>query len=355
VAWPIWVSRKDNDKSFEIQCWNGETWAQVPANITPPTQINPGVRPEVKALLGIPILGRRNCIGIAWLEYEENRAKPLVSDIMKLATGFADFAGLVIEFSQIDLVDKEEAQRIGATLSELLLASGALDFTAFPRLEGYAISRPFPKSSIGGDFHAARVFDDRTAAVIVGDGQGHAVTGALNMLPILTTFEAFWKDSRSATYIMEKLTATSNKLGVKGTAIYCVFKAIGNELWMAVTSAGHPHLIIIWSHGGTDTYRHLAGNADVGMLGIPAVTDPTVEVSKRLSPGDVLIFYTDGLQLSDTEITQIGLAKKSENAQTIAQAVFDAALAGCKTLTDDATVLIVRVKTPESSGPRIRS
>jgi serine phosphatase RsbU (regulator of sigma subunit) len=130
---------------------------------------------------------------------------------MRLATRFADYAGLVIEFSQVDLVDKEAVQRIGAQLSEHLLTSGPLTLDGFPSIEGWAISEPYPNSSIGGDFYAAKVIDEKTAAVLVGDGQGHAVTGALNMLPILTVFEAFWKESRSPVYVMEKIMSISTK------------------------------------------------------------------------------------------------------------------------------------------------
>src|SRR5205823_3593680 len=146
---------------FKIQYWNGKDWAQPPSHLKLPDKINPCVGKEVKSLLGIPIKGVLNCIGVAWLEYERDRKGPLLNNLMKLATGFADYAGLVIEFSQVDLVDKDAVQRIGAQLSEHLLASGPLDLKGFPSIEGYAISEPVPNSSIGGDFFAARVIDEK--------------------------------------------------------------------------------------------------------------------------------------------------------------------------------------------------
>ena len=40
---------------------------------------------------------------------------------MKLASGFADCAGLVIELTQIDFVDQDATQRIGGQLADQLM------------------------------------------------------------------------------------------------------------------------------------------------------------------------------------------------------------------------------------------
>ncbi|HVQ39833.1 MAG TPA: PP2C family protein-serine/threonine phosphatase, partial [Pyrinomonadaceae bacterium] len=346
-AWPVWVSRKKPGEEFDIHCWNGETWALPPSDLKLPEKVNPSVSDEVKSLLGIPIKGRLNSIGIAWLEYEKDREKPLVNELMKLATGFADYAGLVIEVSQIDLVDKDAVQRIGAQLSEQLLASGPLKLDGFPGIEGYAISQPFPGSRIGGDFHVAKVIDEKTAAVLVGDGQGHAVTGALNMLPLLTVFEAFWKESRSASHIMDKIMSISNKLGVRGTAVYCVFTLLANELWLSVTAAAHPYLVII-RKVGAEPYLYLPDNSEAcgAMLGFPPLAGPIVESHTKLFSGNVIIVFTDGLGMDVDDVTRVGLAHKSEAPKEIAEAILARAgqMQEGQPFNDDTTVLVIVVK-----------
>ena len=83
------------------------------------------------------------------------------------------------------------ARRVDA-VANIPAASGNVAAGGDSPRDGHGQDRRVVQDSrIGGDFHAARVIDERTAVVLVGDGQGHAVTGALNMLPILTTFEAF--------------------------------------------------------------------------------------------------------------------------------------------------------------------
>jgi serine/threonine protein kinase/GAF domain-containing protein len=344
LGWPVWISRKEQGDEFESRYWNGESWAQPPPDVRPPTRINPSVGDHVKSLLGIPIKGRHQSIGIAWLEYERDQETPPTVELMKLASGFANYAGLVIEFSQVDLVDKDAVQSIGDELSKHLLASGPLKLERFDRIEGYARSEPFPNSRIGGDFYAARVIDEQTAGVLVGDGRGHAVTGALNMLPMLTVFEAFWSDSRSATHIMDKLKNISIRLGVEGTATYCIFSVIEDKLWLSGTSAGHPPIVIITKEEAKAFPRQ--GPARGDMLGVPLLGAPPAEDHINLSEGDLVIIYTDGLDLNIGEIAEVGLKYKQEEPKTIADAVFSKARDKNKSgpLVDDATVLVIRAK-----------
>lgn len=345
LVWPVWISRKNEGEDIEVQCWNGESWSQPPSHLKLPDKMSPNVSKAVKSLLGIPIKGRLNCIGIAWLEYERDREKPLVNELMKLATAFADYAGMVIELSQRDLVEQDALRRIGAQLSEQLVASGPLHLKGFPSIEGYVISKPFQNSPIGGDFHAARVFDEKTAVVLVGDAQGHAVMGALNMLPMLTTFEAFWKESRSATHMMDKIRSISNNLGVRGTVIYCVLTLVEKKLWLSVTAAAHPYLVII-RKVGAEAFLYLLGNDNAcgPMLGVPSVSGPIVEAHTDLFSGDAIIIFSDGLGMDVDEVTRVGLAHKTEDSKSIAEAVFARALQGSESLDDDATVLVLRVK-----------
>lgn len=344
---PVWVDKKETAADFAIRYWNDQDWTQAFSDQNPPSEINSSVRASVKSLLGIPIKVRGQFTGIAWLEYESNPETLSEIELLKLASGFAAYAGIVIEFSQFDLVDTDAVQRIGEKLSENLLASGPLKLEGFPQIEGYAKMQPFPSSRIGGDFYAVRVIDELTSSVLVGDGMGHSVTGALNMLPLLTVFEAFWKESRSAVHLMDKIMSIANKLGVQGTAIYCVFTFIQRTLWLSVTSAGHPSLVIIKKNGRTLPFpadNHPASGAMLGAM----LKLPLAEQQEELSSGDLIIIYTDGFNLSVLELVAIGLEHNKEDPKTIAEAVFQGAinkrkLEG-KDVDDDETVLVIRVK-----------
>jgi GAF domain-containing protein len=361
LKWPIWVDLKDSGADSKIRYWNGTKWDKPALERTPPDAINPSVESDVKSLLGIPIIVQNQCIGIAWLEYESNPETHTENELMNLASGFAAYAGLVIEFSQVDIVDKDAVQTIGDKLSKQLLAPGNLDLDGFPNIEVFVKSQNYGQSRIGGDFWAARVIDEQTAGVLVGDGQGHAVQGALNMLPILAVFEAFWKDSRSVTHIMDKIMGVTKKMGVNGSAVYCVFTVIEKALWLSVTSAGHEPkllspdedgfrdrapLVIFPKGGGAEPFPREGSPARSGMLGVKLIKEPLAEARRQLSSGEVIIIYTDGLELDFNEVVAAGLPHKKKDPRTIAEAIFDEATEkrDGEPFGDDATVLVISVK-----------
>jgi putative methionine-R-sulfoxide reductase with GAF domain len=344
---PVWIYNEAATIGFRISYWNGNEWEQPPTDLNTPEEINASVKLSVKSLVGIPIKVRGQFTGIAWLEYENNPETSSGNELLKLASGFAAYAGLVIEFSLFDLVDKNAVQRIGGSLADNHLASGPLQLEEFPHIEGYVKLQPYPFSLIGGDFYAARVIDEQTACVLLGDGMGHAVTGALNMLPMLTVFEAFWKESRSAVHLMDKIMSASNKLGVQGTAIYCVFTLIQKTLWVSVTSAGHPSMTIVKQNGMTLPFPAADHPASGGMLGA-MLKLPLAEQQTELSSGDLIIIATDGFNMSSPDMAIIGLEHIKEDPKTIAEAVFQEA---CNKrnregslVDDDETVLVIRVK-----------
>jgi GAF domain-containing protein len=356
---PVWIHARRSNKNFKRSIWQDSIWVEQPLDKNSPQMLNETKqRIRVKSRLAIPIKVRRQCIGVAWLENDHSQEEAPSGEFMKLALGFAAHAGLVIEFSQVDLVDKNQVQMIGQTLSETLLNSGPLKqyLEKFPVLEAYARTEPFPNSTIGGDFFAARVIEDgRSAGVLVGDGQGHAVNGALNMLPLLAVFEAFWKTSRSTSHIMDKILDTSNKLGVRGTAIYCVFNLVKEKkdketLWLSVSNAGHP-LPIIFRKDKTSYFPEKSdASSDGGMLGV-MLTMPLVEHRTPLSSGDLIILMTDGLDLEFDELAgAVGSIKNGSN-ERIANSIFKKALdkrAG-KSIDDDQTVLVIRVMDPDQA------
>jgi GAF domain-containing protein len=339
---PVWIDKKVAPGGFVIEYQIGPDLAPPDPDQNGPGELNIE-NPNVKSLLGTPIAVRGEGIGIAWLEYESEERRPK-KELMKLASGFAAYAGLVIEFSEVDLVDRKAVQSIGEQLSRTILAPGPLNFKQFPRLEGYVKSQPFLNSRIGGDFYGARVIDEQTAGVLVGDGRGHAVTGALNMLPLLTVFEAFWKESRSVTHIMDKIRGIANQLGVQGTAVYCVFSLIEKRLWLSATSAAHPFLALI-RRQDTRQFPPDDNPASGGMLGVPLLAGPLAEEHIELSPGDLIIIFTDGLEMDVAGVTGVALSHREDKLETIANAVFEEALQRRKkAFDDDVTVLVIRVK-----------
>jgi Stage II sporulation protein E (SpoIIE) len=81
------------------------------------------------------------------------------------------------------------------------------------------------------------------------------------------------------------------------------------------------------------------------MLGVPWLTVPLAEEHTDLASGDLTIIFTDGLEMDIAGVTEVALSCKESGVETIANAVFDKALARKQqAFDDDATVLVLKVK-----------
>src|ERR1700687_1590159 len=128
--------------------------------------------------------------------------------------------------------------------------AGPLPFPESASIEGYVLSRPKGRQ-MGGDFHAAEGIDERTFCMLLGDGRGKGTIGTLQMLPLLTAFRLVFRESTAPSYIMHRLAEASRTCKVEATAICFVIRRIEDKLWLSVSSAGHPPLILVSrSHQG---------------------------------------------------------------------------------------------------------
>ncbi|HJO03330.1 MAG TPA: PP2C family protein-serine/threonine phosphatase [Acidobacteriota bacterium] len=103
--------------------------------------------------------------------------------------------------------------------------------------------------------------------------------------------------------------------------------------------------------------RHQAGSVEelesnglpLGML--PRAPGPFIE--RDLSPGDVLVFYSDGVveagessgeMFGVQRLGEVVLANRARDAKTVVEAVFRAVrkFSGDEPLADDATIVVVR-------------
>jgi serine phosphatase RsbU (regulator of sigma subunit) len=80
------------------------------------------------------------------------------------------------------------------------------------------------------------------------------------------------------------------------------------------------------------------------MLGVPLLSGPLAEEHIPLSSGDLIIIFTDGLEMDVAAVTGVALSHKEDELETIADAVFEEASNRKKEpFDDDATVLVIRI------------
>jgi serine phosphatase RsbU (regulator of sigma subunit) len=179
------------------------------------------------------------------------------------------------------------------------------------------------------------------------------------MLPLMAAFESFWQ-SYSTTHVVSQLMKTSEAVGVRGTAIYCIFSLIDNKKWLSVTSAGHESLIIFRREP-----NGLFGNESFPRPGAPTGPmlgglrkEPLLAHRLELQAGDIVVGYTDGVAEQHEEhegfdpnrfdadsIVDVVRAFRRDDPVAIAKAIMQKSREHyTEGFRDDATVFVVRVK-----------
>ena len=296
----IWLQRPDDPGAdAEYVFWDTELgqWQSGVPDWTP-TGLNGDA---VKNQLGLPVLFQGHCIAVGWFKFAGDRLPPPTITQMRLAEGLAAEIALILRMKlkhhEFDgqLTEKSRIREMQDTLfpSKELCCSGG---------RGYVISRPL--GEIGGDFYRQIDIGEHATAFLVGDGEGHGITGACNMLPLLTAFTACTEKQQflSPKPLLFRMDQLVDSQGTRGTAICFVIDRSREaddpdteRPRLIVCSAGHPGLLVVLNEQAAYVPPKEGQGLPIG-TGYPAFYDNLLnEVSHELSVGDIIVAFTDGV------------------------------------------------------------
>lgn len=162
-----------------------------------------------------------------------------------------------------------------------------------PGLDVAAFSRP--AQIIGGDYFDFIPLDDGTHGLTIADAMGHGIAAGMFMTSLQATLRTLLPDSQSPGAVLERI----NKFflhNVNYTTFVTVFLGIFNPLTHLLTyfNAGH-HPAMLVRRGCKDVTWLQPTGAAIGIIEDYKI----VPGFAQLDPGDVLIFYTDGVTESN--------------------------------------------------------
>jgi GAF domain-containing protein len=99
TGWPIWITRVKQDDQFDVLYWDpqAQAWQSSPPTDDSPQTVSPHLRElGVQCELGIPILVHQQCIGVAWLKYQDDMVQEPSITNLEQAAGFVGAAALVL-------------------------------------------------------------------------------------------------------------------------------------------------------------------------------------------------------------------------------------------------------------------
>ncbi|MFC7863144.1 SpoIIE family protein phosphatase [Streptomyces murinus] len=229
----------------------------------------------------LPLIASGRPVGTCVLAYAEPRLFPADERAVLTALG-----GLIAQALERAMLYDAEHQLAHGLQQALLPHSLAL----LPGVEAAARYLPATHGmEIGGDFYDLVAARPLTAAVI-GDVQGHNVTAAGLMGQLRTAVRAYTAVGQGPHEVMASTNRLLIDLGVELFAS-CLYLRLDPAAGLAVMArAGHPPPLLRRPDGQVRVLD-LAGGP---LLGIDAAAAyPTTEVA--LTPGSVLVLYTDGL------------------------------------------------------------
>jgi sigma-B regulation protein RsbU (phosphoserine phosphatase) len=261
-----------------------------------------------------------------------------------------------MEFSKVEALRRQkenlERQRIRKEIEQAQKIQLSLLPGEDPHLPGFQFaSMTKPAVEVGGDYYDYIRLSESKLAVAIGDVSGHGIPSGLLMSmaksSLHTNAEMLYQVDAIMTSLGKVIHQFSrNKMFM--SFLFSVIDAEKRELTLAI--AGHPPLFHY--HGTDRTITEIGqGFYPLGIDAVPQFDEKVIP----LKPGDVILYYTDGIPERRNEAGDVFGYERlsdalnryvSEAAPTILQKILDDLndFAGGLPADDDMTLIVLKVE-----------
>jgi len=299
---------------------------------------------SIRSVLCVPLTIMSELIGILTI-YNKRGETGFTEDDARLVS--------IIGAQAAQIIDNAKLVKEKNSMAEQLDLAYAIQSNLLPKsppgLPGYDIAgRSDPAQSVGGDYFDWIPIDDNSLALCLGDVSGKGLPASLLMANVQATL-------RGQTLIDAE---PSDRIGRSNKLIYgCTDDERFVTLWYGVLdaashelvycNAGHEHPFLVAADG---TSRRL----DLGGLALGVFEEFEYgQETVSLSPGDMLVVYSDGVPdaateadepFGDARIESLLVEHRNEQAHKIVDRVFTAvnAHSGDAPQFDDLTMVVVK-------------
>ena len=230
------------------------------------------------------------------LEFKMEDAYRTGDEVQELAEAFASISHRTVEY--LDTVKRvtAEKERIGAELSLATQIQAAMlphIFPPFPDRTDFDLYASMdPAKEVGGDFYDYFLIDDDHLGMVMADVSGKGVPAALFMMASKIILQSVAMLGKSPGEILTKTNeaiCSNNEAQMFVTVWIGILELSTGKLICA--NAGHEYPVLKRADGDYALYKDKHGFVIGGMEGVRYK-----EYEIRLTPGDKLFVYTDGVQ-----------------------------------------------------------
>ncbi len=313
-------------------------------------RITPGqsiIMRGLRAILCAPMMAQDRLVGVVYVDTSMRTGAFTEAD-RDLLSAIANQAGITLENSRLYTVAVEK----GRLEHELNLAreiqQGLLPRRK-PQLPGYEVEAVWQSArEMAGDFYDYFNVNEQSFGVVIADVSDKGAPSALFMAVARSMIRAY---AFAGLPPRETLSQTNDLIlddaesGMFVTVYHSVFYGDGHSIHI---NAGHNPPVLFHSATGKAELMSQGGRA-IGWF----PHNPLSEVELRLDPGDVIVYYTDGLTDAENPIKEnFGEARlchvveeaAGQSARVILQHILDSVGQFAQGVVpfDDLTLMVVR-------------
>lgn len=320
------------------------------ALIIPDVQADPrylNARPATRSEMGVPLVAEGALVGVFNIESDEPNA--FDERDLRLLLAFGNQTAIAIQRARLlDLaIEKrrmEEEIRIARRIQRRLLPSTdpvfrGLDIAAFNH----------PSLEVSGDVYDFIEITADQLGILIGDVAGKGIPAGILMATFQASMRAEIRNNYAISVILGKvnrLMRESSEETAFVTAVYGVFDRARRRL--TYSNAGHNPPLLLRGTGEVEWL--VAGGTVLGAF-------PDAEYSETfvdLNPGDLLVFYTDGITEAAAPsgamfgpeglLATLRACAPQESARGVCRSILEAVHRHCghTQMQDDLTAIVLR-------------
>ncbi len=310
----------------------------------------PAEEPPIESILCTPLKARERVLGVVLFGRRVGQPVFTAGD-EKLALALASEAAITLEKAwlhqqEIKRQRMEEELAIGRRIQLSLLPE------ACPTMPGLEFAATYEAAyQVGGDFYDFFEVpgESQRLGLVIADVTGKGVPAALMMAFSRAIIRTEAMSGHNPSAVLEqanRLIVQDNRSRLLLSAFYAILDPLGGRLVYA--SGGHDRPL--WLRAATGECLELRSRSLVlGAFPFVSLEERTIEVA----PGDLLIFYTDGVtearaadgqMFGEERLQAAAMAHRTASADQLLRAVVDEvkAFVGDAPAADDFTLLVVK-------------
>lgn len=278
------IACKTSKTDFSIQNWKNLDC------LLPAEEIERQYNPQDQWVLGVPLSVKGEFYGVL-VASESNVPLSFHDRRLEILSGIAQQVSLAIQNDRLnrEMIQRERLEReiqLARQIQKTFLPH------RLPKIPGWQVDIHWQTArEVGGDFYDVFRIKGNRFGVVIADVSDKGMPAALYMTVTKTLIRAFSQNAESPARVLERVNRAltfepQNTMFV--TTVFVIFDAADGTLRYA--NAGH-NLPFILRYGSGTVETFPKGGMALGVYASNRLSDHILSIT----PGDWLIFYTDGV------------------------------------------------------------